>query len=132
MCFQFRACFLSRMKADDVTLEDAERSFAPYISDVLLLRKYYAGTISVLAVHHTVLCIRLRAENGYDGIESCVYIIDPGHFEPSATNPSRETKYSSSHGEREMIIFPDQLTTSRMSNLTRLIHTYFECSTCKY
>ena len=41
MYFQFRACFLSRMKADDVTLEDAERSFAPYISDVPLLRKYY-------------------------------------------------------------------------------------------
>ena len=64
MYFQFRACFLSHMKAEDVTLEDPERSFAPYISDVPLLRKYYAGTISVLAVHHTVLCIRFRAENG--------------------------------------------------------------------
>ena len=53
-----------------------------------------------------------------------VYIIYPGHFEPSAANPSRETKYSGSCGEREIIIFPDQLTTSRMSNLTRLIHTY--------
>ena len=64
MYFRFRACFLSRMKADDVVLEDAERSFAPNISDVPLLRKYYAGTISVLAFHHTVLCIRFRAENG--------------------------------------------------------------------
>ena len=41
MYFQFRACFLSRMKADDITLEDAERYFAPYLSDVPLLRKYY-------------------------------------------------------------------------------------------
>ena len=41
MYFQFRACFLSRMKADNVTLEGAERYFAPYISDVPLLRKYY-------------------------------------------------------------------------------------------
>ena len=29
MYFQFRACFLSRMKADDVTLEDVERAFMP-------------------------------------------------------------------------------------------------------
>ena len=64
MYFQFRACFLSRMNADNVTLEDTERYFAPYIRDVPLLRKYNAGTISVLAVHHTVLCIRFRAENG--------------------------------------------------------------------
>ena len=41
MYFQFRACFLRRMKADDVILEDAERYFAPYNSDVSLLRKYY-------------------------------------------------------------------------------------------
>ena len=61
-----------------------------------------------------------------------VYIIDPGHFEPSAAKPSRETKYSGSYGEREIIIFLDQVTTSRMSNLTRLIDTYFEYSTRKY
>ena len=29
------------LKADDVTLEDAGRYFAPYVSDVPLLRKYY-------------------------------------------------------------------------------------------
>ena len=63
MYFQFGTCFLGRMKADDVTLEDAERYFAPYISDVPLPRKYHS-TISVLAVHHTVLYIRFRAENG--------------------------------------------------------------------
>ena len=63
MYFQFRACFLSRTKIDDVTLEDAERAFMPYLSDVPTLREYYY-TISVLSVHHTVLCIRFRAENG--------------------------------------------------------------------
>ena len=39
MYFQFRACFLSRMKADDVTLEDAERAFMFYLSDVPTLRE---------------------------------------------------------------------------------------------
>ena len=42
MYFQFRACFLSRMKADDVTLEDAGRAFMPNLSDVpTILREYY-------------------------------------------------------------------------------------------
>ena len=35
-------------------------------------------------------------------------------------NPSRETKFSGTYGDR---IFPVQLTTSRIGNLTRLIHT---------
>ena len=38
-------------------------------------------------------------------------------------DPSRETKFSGTHGERGNIIFPVQLTTSRIGNLTRLIHT---------
>ena len=38
-------------------------------------------------------------------------------------NPSRETKFSGTHGDRGMFIFPVQLTTSRIVNLTRLIHT---------
>ena len=37
--------------------------------------------------------------------------------------PIRETKTSGANGDREMFIFPVQLTTSRISNLTRLIHT---------
>ena len=37
--------------------------------------------------------------------------------------PSRETKFSGTHGDRRMLIFPVQLTTSRIGNLTRLIHT---------
>ena len=37
-------------------------------------------------------------------------------------NPSRETKLPGTHGDGN-IIFPVQLTTSRIGNLTRLIHT---------
>ena len=38
-------------------------------------------------------------------------------------NPSRETKFSGAYGDRGIFIFPVQLTTSRIGNLTRLIHT---------
>ena len=38
-------------------------------------------------------------------------------------NSSRETKFSGTHGDREIFIFHVQLTTSRIGNLTRLIHT---------
>ena len=38
-------------------------------------------------------------------------------------NPSRETKFSGTSADREIFIFPVQLTTSRIDNLTRLIHT---------
>ena len=38
-------------------------------------------------------------------------------------NPSRKTKFSGANGDREMFSFPVQLTTSRIGNLTRLIHT---------
>ena len=38
-------------------------------------------------------------------------------------NPSRETKFSGTHGDRGIFIFPVQLITSRIGNLTRLIHT---------
>ena len=34
---------------------------------------------------------------------------------------SSETKFSGTHGDRGILIFPVQLTTSRISNLTRLI-----------
>ena len=38
-------------------------------------------------------------------------------------NPSRETKFSGANGDREIFIFPVQLTTSRIGNLllSRLI-----------
>ena len=38
-------------------------------------------------------------------------------------NPSREIKLPGMYGDREIFIFPVQLTTSRIGNLTRLIHT---------
>ena len=38
-------------------------------------------------------------------------------------NPYRKTKLSGANGDREIFMFPVQLTTSRIGNLTRLIHT---------
>ena len=39
--FSIQGVFSQTHESRDVTLEDAERYFAPYISDVPLLRKYY-------------------------------------------------------------------------------------------
>ena len=39
----------------------------------------------------------------------------------------RETKFSGANADREKLIFPVQLTTSRIGNLTRLIHTLAIC-----
>ena len=44
-------------------------------------------------------------------------------------NPSRETKFSGANADREVFVFPVQLTTSRIGNLTRLIHTFALCVT---
>ena len=53
--------------------------------------------------------------------------------EESPPHMSREAKFSGANGDREVSIFPVQLTTSRIGNLTRLtfllryvmsIHTY--------
>ena len=33
-------------------------------------------------------------------------------------NPSRETEFSGANGDREILIFPVQLTASRIGNLT--------------
>ena len=38
-------------------------------------------------------------------------------------DPSRETKFSGASTDRQLFISPVQLTTSRIGNLTRLIHT---------
>ena len=38
-------------------------------------------------------------------------------------NPSRETKFSGTYGDRGIFIFTVQLTSSRIGNLTQLIHT---------
>ena len=42
-------------------------------------------------------------------------------------NPSRETKFSGTHGDRviPVFIFPVQLTTSMIDNLTRLVHAVY-------
>ena len=44
-------------------------------------------------------------------------------------NPSRETKFSGANAGKEIFIFPVQPTTSRIGNLTRLIHTLALCVT---
>ena len=46
--------------------------------------------------------------------------------------PSRETKFSDANGDREMFIFSVQLTTSRIGNLTRLVHTLAICDDHTY
>ena len=45
-------------------------------------------------------------------------------------NPSRETKLSGANEDGEMFSFPVQLTTSRIRNLPRFIHTllYVMCN----
>ena len=44
-------------------------------------------------------------------------------------NPSRETKFSGANGDREALVFIVQLTTSKIGNLIRLIHTLAICVT---
>ena len=44
-------------------------------------------------------------------------------------NTSRETKFSGAKGDREILIFPVQLTASRIGNLTRLILALAICVT---
>ena len=43
--------------------------------------------------------------------------------------PTREAKLSGANADKEKFIFPVQLTTCRMGNLTRLIHTLATCVT---
>ena len=44
-------------------------------------------------------------------------------------NSSRKSKISGANADREMFIFCVQLTTSRIGNLTRLIHTLLHVMT---
>ena len=44
----------------------------------------------------------------------------------------RETIFSGANAEREILIFPFLLTTSRIGNLTKLIHTLAKCMTIHY
>ena len=43
--------------------------------------------------------------------------------------PSRETKFSGTNVDRDILVFPIQLTTSRIGNLTRLIRNLAICVT---
>ena len=45
------------------------------------------------------------------------------YFPCSADHEQDATKFSGTHGDRGIFIFPVQLTPSRIGNLTRLIHT---------
>ena len=47
-------------------------------------------------------------------------------------NLSRETKFSGANGDREISIFPVQLTSCRIGNITRLIHTLAICDDHAY
>ena len=47
-------------------------------------------------------------------------------------NPSRETQFSGANDDREMFIFPHQLTLSRIDNLTGLILTLAICDDPTY
>ena len=40
-------------------------------------------------------------------------------------NPSRENEFSGANGDREILFFSAQPTTSRIGNLTRLIYTLY-------
>ena len=44
-------------------------------------------------------------------------------------NPSRETKFSDANADREIYFFHVQLTTSRIGDITRLIHIIAVCVT---
>ena len=46
-------------------------------------------------------------------------------------NPSRETKFSGTCRDSGIFIFPVQLTTNRIGNLNRLIHTLLYAITTK-
>ena len=47
-------------------------------------------------------------------------------------NPSGETRFSGGNGNREIFIFPIQLTTSKIGNPIRLIHTHAICVTIQH
>ena len=55
--------------------------------------------------------------------------IHPEYGDDQLPKPTRETKFSGTNADRGTLIFPVQLTTSRIGNLTRLIHTLAICVT---
>ena len=74
------------------------------------------------------------AELGRNSV--CKHQIQPEYGDEQAdagrdrrTNPSRETKFSGANADSEIFIFPVQLTTCRIGNLTRMIHNLGICVT---
>ena len=57
---------------------------------------------------------------------------DAGRRYSILPNPSRETKFSGTNADREIFIFPVQLTTYRTGNLTGLVHTLAICVAIHY
>ena len=53
----------------------------------------------------------------------------PGLTRDGTAELSRDTKFSGANGDKEKNVFPDQLTTSGINNLTRLIHTLLKVLT---
>ena len=59
--------------------------------------------------------------------------IQPGYGNEQADagrdyqTPSRETNFSGANGDRQKLLFPVQLPTRRIGNLTHLIHTFARC-----
>ena len=53
---------------------------------------------------------------------------EPHHYTRTGLlNPSRDTKFSGTKGDRKILIFTVELTTSRIGNLTWLIPSFTVC-----
>ena len=69
---------------------------------------------------HAGILLPDRRRTGPSGIQTLSLSME-------MTNPSRETKFSGANGDGEILIFPVQMTPSRIGNLTRLILTLAIC-----
>ena len=85
---------------------------------------FFSGVTSVLFCFVFVFLLVLKPQSFVQS-----FFTRDGTAEP---NPSRETKFSGANADREVFSFPVQLTTSRIDNLTRLIHTLAICVTFLY
>ena len=79
----------------------------------------------------TVYYVEAVAELGRNPVSK--HQIQPEYGDEQAdaglSNPSRETKFLGTNADREIFIFPVQLTTWRIGNLAWLIHTLATCVT---
>ena len=74
----------------------------------------------------------LRRERGLENIHFSCSVDHVQYWQPYPVDPYscfyicvtiHDTKFSGANGDREILNFPIQLTTSRIGNLARLIHT---------